>query len=52
MAVVPGAASAVLLRELAAIRRCHLSLVVSDHEHHLLTHVYGVPAHQVRGGET
>jgi hypothetical protein len=47
MAVVPGAESSMLLRELAAIRRCDLSLVVSDHEQRLLTHEYGVAAEQV-----
>ena len=45
--MVPGGESTMLLRELAAIHRSHLSLIVSDYEQRLLTNEYGVSPEKV-----
>ena len=48
MDAVPTASSTMLLRELAAIHRSDLVLVVSPYERDLLIHNYGIPSYKVR----
>eukprot|EP00976_Prorocentrum_cordatum_P072093 1180578-Prorocentrum_minimum.AAC.1 len=47
VSVVPTASSTMLLRELAAIHRSDLVLVVSPYERDLLIREYGIPPHKV-----